>query len=142
MLFNPGYSTRTQNLINQQAMQAAQSQYAGANEAMQRNAAATGNTAGLYAGMAANARNQAGNLSDTAAQNQIAFANEAQRQRESALAGLSNLYGQQSGNYNTLLGIASGLAANPVGTAAANRNNSANQSSQDNTQFTLSGSVI
>jgi hypothetical protein len=137
MLANPGIPERVKNEIKDQALQTANSSYAGAGEAIQRNAAATGNNAGSAAALAQLGRDQAGTLSDINRQNDIAFQQEAQRQKETALSGLSNLYGQQSSNYNTLAGILGGISSQPVGTRSGTSNQNKGYQGMSSTQTSL-----
>jgi hypothetical protein len=122
MLSDPNIPQATKDAIQQQGALTARSGYAGANEAIARNAAATGNMGGTQAALAQTGRAQAGTLADLNRQNNIAFEQEAQRRKETALSGLSNQYGQFSSNFNTLAGMRGAIAGAPVGSTTGARN--------------------
>jgi hypothetical protein len=103
------------NAIMQEGMKAARSQYAGAGGALQRRAAATGNTAGVTAGLASLGRAQAGSLGSMARQNTIDFEAEAQRRREGARAGLAGLYGGEAARSAGLMGLRGTAYQRPSG---------------------------
>jgi hypothetical protein len=115
MYQNP-ISQQTQQAMTQETMNAANAQTAGAQEQIQRNAAATGNTAGEAAAMAQLGRDRAGIGEQAARQNVIAQDTLANQRQQAALSGISGIGTQEQGAANTLMGLQSNLSGGPVGT--------------------------
>jgi hypothetical protein len=114
MANNPGIPANIQNLMTQQALNSANSSYAGANDSIARMSAASGNRAYAPAAMSTLAGQKAGTQSDIVRQNQIAFQQERQRQYETGLSGLSNMYGGESNFLANLLGQQGRIDLSPI----------------------------
>lgn len=88
-----GYSAAEQNAITQEGMRAARAGFETNRDAMLRNQARTGNSAGYAANMAKMARGFGETMGSQARQNQIDFANEAERRKEGGASGMLNVAG-------------------------------------------------
>ncbi len=88
-----GYSAAEQNAITQEGMRAARAGFETNRDAMLRNQARTGNSAGYAANMAKMARGFGETMGSQGRQNQIDFANEAQRRKEGGASGMLNVAG-------------------------------------------------
>lgn len=115
LMNSQGYSDTEKGAIMQEGMNAARAQTAGAQGQIARRAAATGNTAGNAAGIAALSRTEGANLASQARQNTIDFAKEKQRRRELGLQGMGGLYTGESNYLTGLMGQRGQLAAAPIG---------------------------
>ncbi len=115
LMRSPGYSDVEKNAMTQEGMNAARSQYAGAQGLLARRAAATGNTAGYAAGVSALGRSEADTYGRQARQNIIDFAKEKQRRRELGLQGMGGLYTGETNYLSGLMGQRAGLSSSPIG---------------------------
>ncbi len=98
-----GYSAAEQNAITQEGMRAARAGYESNRDAMLRNQARTGNTAGYAANMGKMARGFSETMGSQARQNQITFADEAQRRKEGGASGMLNVAGLANQRGSTAL---------------------------------------
>ena len=105
LIANPGYDTATKSAITNTSEGAAAAAFGGAEDAVRRNAARTGNDAGVTAGLDKMAMDKAKTLSDVAGRNQIDFANAARSDVRGGLQGLSGLYGVDQNLLARSLGI-------------------------------------
>jgi len=88
-----GYSPAEQNAITQEGMKAARAGFETNRDAMLRNQARTGNSAGYAANMAKMARGFSETMGSQGRQNQIDFANETQKRKETGASGMLNVAG-------------------------------------------------
>jgi hypothetical protein len=105
LIQNPGYDQATKNAITLNSQGAAASSYGGAADALARNAARTGNAAGMVAGEDALAQQKANTMSNVAAGNQIQFANQAKKDVQEGLQGVQGMYGMDTNLLARSLGI-------------------------------------
>ena len=112
-LMHPGMDAATQNALEQSGQGAVRANFAGQQEQAARNAAQSGNSAGLAGATALMARNQASQLGQQALQNKLAETAFAQQNKNSALGGLSGLYQGETNYMSNLLGARAAMSQQP-----------------------------
>jgi hypothetical protein len=105
MLANPGYTQAQKNAITTASTGAVGASFGNAQDQAARDAARTGNSAGLASQEDQLAQAKANTMAQTNAQNQEQFANVALQQQNQALSGISGLYGMDTSLLGKALGI-------------------------------------
>lgn len=111
---HPEVDAATKNAVEQQGTNAARSQYAGAADQIDRQAAATHNSAGVLAAKTRLGQAEAGTLSGNARQNQMDFYHQKLANQATGATGLSGLYQGESNYLSGLFNQRAGLTAKPL----------------------------